>query len=178
MWTVPLTTSFCSTLALLWEWFFAGFNTPLVRKNFCIQTEHVDDPPSAMPSLVHNQEWKSFNPVVTVTTLKGKLIFTHWHIMPFFPSLKTGLCWQILVEVLNIKYQEKLYRGVTRTHADGQTGGQEEANSHFSHTTIPKTIKTKIIGDIKKMLISRRDREVCRLTLRQQCLTGSNGRLK
>jgi hypothetical protein len=82
------------------------------------------------------------------------------------------------VEVLNIKYQEKLSRGVTLTHADGQTGGHEEANSHFSHTTIHKIIKAKIISYIRKMLISRRDREVCRLTLRQQCLTGSDGRLK
>jgi hypothetical protein len=67
------------------------------------------------------------------------------------------------VEVLNIKCQEKLSRGVTVTHADGQTGGHKEANSHFPHTNIPKTIKAKIIGDIRKMVISRRDREVCRL---------------
>jgi len=44
-----------------------------------------------------------------------------------------------------------------------QGSGHEEANSHFSHTTIPKTIKAKIIGEIRKMVISRRDREVCRL---------------
>jgi hypothetical protein len=67
------------------------------------------------------------------------------------------------VEVLNIKFKEKLSREVTLTHADGQTGGHEEGNSHFSHTNIPKTIKAKIIGDIRKMVISRRDREVCRL---------------
>jgi hypothetical protein len=66
------------------------------------------------------------------------------------------------VEVLNIEFQEKLSRGVTLTHADGETGGHEEANSHFSHTNVPKTIKAKIIGDVRKMMISRRDREVCR----------------
>lgn len=53
-------------------------------------------------------------------------------------------------------------RGVTLTHADGQTGGHEEANSHFSQTNILKTIKAKIIGDIRKMVISRRDKEVYR----------------
>jgi hypothetical protein len=53
------------------------------------------------------------------------------------------------VEVLNIKFQENLSRGVTLTHADGQTGGHEEANSYFSHTNVPKTIKAKIISDKK-----------------------------
>lgn len=67
------------------------------------------------------------------------------------------------MEVLNIKFKEKLSTGVTLTHADGQTGGHEEGNSYFSHTIISQTIKAKIIGDIRKMVISRRDREVCRL---------------
>jgi hypothetical protein len=75
------------TLALLWERFFAYFNTLIVRKNFCIQTKHVHGLPSAMLSLVHSQEWKSFNLVVTVTTLKRMLIFTHWQIMPFFSQV-------------------------------------------------------------------------------------------
>jgi len=67
------------------------------------------------------------------------------------------------VEALNIKFQLKLSRRVTLTHADGQTGEHEEANSRVSHTNIPKTIKAKIIGHTSKMVISRRDREVCRL---------------
>lgn len=66
---------FCSHLHYFENDFFACFNTPIVRKNFCIQTEHVHGPPSAMLSIVHSQEWKSFNLVVTVTTLKKDVNF-------------------------------------------------------------------------------------------------------